>query len=140
MKRSYGWALSGLQSVLAIALGFIAVILVNLPAASLVEPLFPGSLDPDGMPRTAPAQALFLPIIFLAGVAGAFVVVLVAPRAPVAHALVFGALAVVGDLFVVVDYAEIWPLWFAALVVLTVPPQVWLGAVLGVRAQRRWAR
>jgi hypothetical protein len=38
----------------------------------------------------------------------------------------------------VAEYAGVWPLWFAALVVLTVPPQVWLGAVLGMRARRRW--
>gem|GEM_PF-6985492 len=139
MKPSHAWVLTGLQSVLAIVLGVIAVMIVNLPAASIVEPLFPGSLDPDGMPLTAEAQGAFLPILFLAGMAGAFVVVLVAPRAPVGHALVFGALAVVSDLAVVAEYGGIWPIWFSALVVLCVPPQVWLGAVLGLRARRRWA-
>jgi hypothetical protein len=139
MKRSSTRALWPLQSVLAIALGVIAVMIVNMPAASIVEGLFPGSLDPDGLPLTAPAQALFLPILFLAGVAGAFVVVLVAPRAPVVHALVFGLLALAGDIAIVAEYAGIWPLWFSALVVLIVPPQVWLGAVLGMRARRRWA-
>jgi hypothetical protein len=138
MKPSHARILSLLQSVLAIALGVVAVMIVNLPAASIVEPLFPGSLDPDGLPLTAPAQALFLPILFLAGLAGALVVVLVAPRAPVGHAVVFGLLALVGDIAIVAEYAGIWPLWFAALVVLTVPPQVWLGAVLGLRARRRW--
>jgi len=139
MKPFYARMLPLLQSVLAIALGVVAVMIVNLPAASIVEALFPGSLDADGLPLTAPAQALFLPILFLAGVAGAFVVVLVAPRAPIGHAVVFGLLALVGDIAVVVEYAAIWPLWFAAPVVLTVPPQIWLGALIGLRARRRWA-
>jgi predicted alpha/beta hydrolase len=139
MKPSTTRVLSLLQSVLAIGLGVIAVMIVNLPAAPIVDSLFPGSVDPGGMPLTAEAQGAFLPILFLAGMAGAFLVVLVAPRAPVGHAVVFGALALVGDLFVVLEYAGIWPLWFSALVILTVPPQVWLGAVLGVRARRRWA-
>jgi hypothetical protein len=139
MKPSNARVLSLLQSVLAIGLGVVALVIVNLPAASIVESLLPGSLDPDGMPLTAEAQVAFLPILFLAGMAAAFVVVFVAPRAPVGHAVVFGALAVLGDLVVVLEYAGIWPLWFSALVVATVPPQVWLGAVLGLRARRRWA-
>jgi hypothetical protein len=139
MKPSYARVLPLLQSVLAIALGVIAVMIVNLPAASIVESLFPGSLGPDGMPLTAEAQGALLPIIFLAGMAGAFVVVLVAPRALVGHAVVFGALALVGDIAVVAEYWGMWPLWFSALVVLTVPPQIWLGAVLGLRVRRRWA-
>lgn len=53
--------------------------------------------------------------------------------------MVFGALAIVGDFLVVVEYAGTWPLWFSVLVILTVPPQVWLGAVLGLRGRRRWA-
>jgi hypothetical protein len=135
MKPSYARVLPLLQSLLAIALGVIAVMIVNLPAASIIESLFPGSLDPDGMPLTAGAQGAFLPILFLAGIAGAFVVVLVAPRAPVGHAVVFGVLALVADIAIVTQYRGIWPLWFSALVVLTVPPQIWLGAMLGLRAR-----
>jgi hypothetical protein len=139
MKPFHARTLLLLRSALAIGLGVIAVMIVNLPAASIVGSLFPGSLDPGGMPLTAEAQGAFLPILFLAGVAGAFVVVLLAPRAPVGHAVAFGALAIVADLFVVLEYAGIWPLWFSALVILTVPPQVWLGTVFGLRARRRWA-
>jgi hypothetical protein len=71
--------------------------------------------------------------------AGALVVVFGAPRSPVVHAVIFGALAIVGDIAVVIGQAGVWPVWFSTLVVLTVPPQIWLGAVLGLRARRRWA-
>jgi hypothetical protein len=128
-----------LQSVLALVVGFAAVVLINMAASRVLNAALPGSVDPEGLPLTTLAQGLYLPVLFLAGMAGAFLVVFGAPRAPVAHALVFGGLALLGDVLVVRDYAAVWAVWFSVLVVATVPPQVWLGGVLGMRARRRWA-
>jgi hypothetical protein len=128
-----------LQSAFALVLGFAAVVLTNMAAGRVLNAVLPGSLDPDGLPITSLAQGLYLPILFLAGMAGAFLVVVGAPRKPVVHALVFGVIALLGDIMVVRDYAAVWAVWFSVLVVATVPPQVWLGAVLGMRARRRWA-
>jgi len=128
-----------LQSALALVVGFTAVVLTNMAAGRVLNALLPGSLDPEGLPLTTVAQGLYLPVLFLAGLAGAFLVVIGAPRKPVVHALVFGGLALLGDIIVVRDYAAVWAVWFSILVVVTVPPQVWLGAVLGLRARRRWA-
>jgi hypothetical protein len=72
-----------LRSPLALVLGFVAVSLVNLGGAPVLDALLPpGALAPDGLPASALAQAVYLPVLFLAGVAGAFLVVLVAARAP----------------------------------------------------------
>jgi hypothetical protein len=128
-----------LQSALALVVGFTAVVLTNMAAGRVLNAVLPGSLDPDGLPVTTLAQGLYLPVLFLAGLTGAFLVVVAAPRKPVVHALVFGGLALLGDIMVVRDYAAVWAVWFSVLVVATVPPQVWLGAVLGMRARRRWA-
>jgi hypothetical protein len=131
--------LLGLQSALALVVGLAAVVLANMAAGGVLNAVLPGSLDPDGLPITTLAQGLYLPVLFLAGMVGAFLVVVGVPRKPVVHALVFGGLALLGDIIVVRDYAAVWAVWFSALVVVTVPPQVWLGAVLGLRARRRWA-
>jgi hypothetical protein len=131
--------LLALQSALALVVGLAAVVLTNMAAGRVLNAVLPGSLDPDGLPITTLAQGLYLPVLFLAGLTGAFLVVVGAPRKPVVHALVFGALALLGDIMVVRDYAAVWAVWFSVLVVATVPPQVWLGAVLGMRARRRWA-
>lgn len=128
-----------LQSALALVAGFTAVVLINLAAGRLLNAALPGSLDPEGLPLTTLAQGLYLPVLFMAGMAGAFLVVFGAPRKPVAHALVFGGLALLGDVIVVRDYAAVWAAWFSVLVVATVPPQVWLGGMLGMRARRRRA-
>jgi hypothetical protein len=131
--------LLALQSAFALVAGLAAVVLTNMAAGRVLNAVLPGSLDPDGLPITSLAQGLYLPVLFLAGMVGAFLVVVVAPRKPVVHALVFGGLALLGDILVVRDYAAVWAVWFSVLVVATVPPQVWLGAVLGMMARRRWA-
>jgi hypothetical protein len=128
-----------LQSALALVVGFTAVVLINMAAAQVLNATLPGSLDPEGLPLTTLAQGLYLPVLFMAGMAGAFLVVFGAPRAPVAHALVFGGLALLGDVLVARDYAAVWAVWFSVLLVATVPLQVWLGGVLGMRVRRRWA-
>jgi hypothetical protein len=124
---------------LAVVMGVAAVVLINMGAGWVLNAVLPGSLDPEGLPVTVLAQGLYLPVLFLAGMAGAFLVVLGAPRKPGVHALVFGGLAILGDIVLVRDYAGLWAVWFSILVVATVPLQVWLGAVLGMRARRRWA-
>jgi hypothetical protein len=112
-----------LQSALALVVGFTAVVLTNMAAGRVMNAVLPGSLDPEGLPVTTLAQGLYLPVLFLAGMAGAFLVVVAAPRKPVVHALVFGGLALLGDIMVVRDYAAVWAVWFSVLVVATVPPQ-----------------
>jgi hypothetical protein len=131
--------LTALQSVLALLAGLMVVVLVNVAAARMLDALLPGSLNAEGLPLTPLAQGLYLPILFLAGMAGAFLVVFGAPRAPLAHGLIFGGIALLGDVLVVRDYVATWAVWFSVLVVATVPLQVWLGVVLGLRARRRWA-
>jgi hypothetical protein len=140
MKVSRASVRPVLQSVIALFLGLFVVALVNAPAPALIDAVIPGSVGADGIPLTAPGQVLFLPLLFLAGMAGAFTVVIAAPGSPIIHAIVFGALAVAIDVAAVVEYARVWPVWFSALLVATVPPQVWLGAVLGLRARNRRAR
>lgn len=87
MKLSRGAVLSLLQSLLALVLGFVAVSGVNVMAGRLMTVLLRGSLDASGLPLTAAAKAIYLPVLFLAGMAGAFVVVLVAPRVSVLEAV-----------------------------------------------------
>lgn len=125
-------------SILALVLAVGAVVLVNVPGPMLIEGLFPGSLGPDDMPATTPARWLLLAIVFTAGVAGAFVVVVVAPVRPVLHALILLAIYLVIDVGAVLSLRATQPLWFTALIVPLVFPQLWLGAVLGLRARTRW--
>jgi len=124
-----------LFSVLALFLAMAAVILVNLPGPALIEAAFPGSLGPDEMPLTTSARLLLLAIVFVAGMAGAFVVVIVAPVRPGVHALILLAIYLVIDIAATLSLRATQPLWFVLLIVLFVFPQVWLGAAAGLRVR-----
>jgi hypothetical protein len=127
-------AVSGMALLLAV----IAVALVNVPGPLLIETAFPGSLGPDQMPLTTPSRLLLMTIAFAAGVAGAFVVVLVAPARPGVHALILLAIYLVIDVAAAASLWDTQPLWFTLLIVPLVFPQVWLGAAIGLRARTQW--
>jgi hypothetical protein len=129
--------LSLVLSLVAILLGYVAVWLVNLAGGWLLDALLPGSRTPGGIPLTTAAQIADLFVLFAAGLAGGFVVVLAAPRAPGIHALSFGAIALAIDLWVVLGTLQGAPLWYRVLVIATVPPQIWVGAKLGMMARHR---
>ncbi|WP_101927486.1 MULTISPECIES: hypothetical protein [Luteimonas] len=116
------------RTALALALGFVAVVLVNLAGAWLASAL---GLADGGHRRLA----WDLAIVCLAGVAGAWVVVRRAPRAPRGHALAFFVLALALDTIAVVQLGHGMPLWFSAGVLLTLPLQVWLGLRLALRGR-----
>lgn len=74
--------LSILRSILAVAAGALAVLIVLFGTILL---LVPGWMVEGGFPDTTPGLALLLGIEILAGVAGAFIAASIAPRAPRTH-------------------------------------------------------
>lgn len=123
--------------ILAILLGIAAVMLVNVAGAPVIEAILPGGLDEDGMPTTTASRVLLKGVIFAAGVAGAVVVVLVAPVRPLLHIWILLGLYLVVDTLAVVALWDRQPLWFTLLILPLVFPQVWVGWHLGMRLRRR---
>ncbi len=124
-----GSGMMALRSLLAMVLAWVAVFAVNWGGAVLADVIRLG----QGSARLA--WDLFW--VFCAGTAAAWVVVRLAPRAPVVHAWVFFAMALVVD---VVGVAQMWgelPHWFSLGVLLALPLQVWLGARLALRMRRK---
>jgi hypothetical protein len=83
------------------------------------------------------AQIVTQIALFLAGVAGGFVVVLLAPRAPAAHTWLFCGLALIIDLMTVLGSWSDAPLWFKVVMVGSVPIQIWVGARLAMLVRGR---
>lgn len=127
------------RSLIALVLAFVAVIVVNYVTTPPTKALFPDDLGAGGLPLTLPAQIVTLVTLFAAGVAGGFVLTLLAPRALAAHAWVFCALAVITDLTTILGSWSAAPLWFKVVMVGTVPLQVWVGfrLALAIRNRRR---
>ena len=126
--------LSILRSILAVAAGALAVVVVLFGTILL---LVPGWMTEGGFPDTTPGLALLLGLEVLAGVAGAFVAVVLAPRAPRAHGWVLGALLLIVNVLTVVEPDTSWPLVSGVLLVAFVPVQTWVGIALALRVRAR---
>lgn len=137
MDRVWTELLSWGRSLVAVVVGFAVVVLVNFVGGLLLESLFLEARTAGGVPLTAPAQGADLVMLFLAGLAGAFVVVLMAPRAPWVHALVFGLISFAVDFLTVVDVLAGMPLWYKVILLVSLPVQVWLGAKLALVLRAR---
>ena len=118
------------RSLLAMALAFVVVVLVNLAGGELA--------DATGFPQAGQARLAWdLGWVFLAGMFAAWLVVKLAPRAPRMHALVFFALMLAVAVWAVIRIDGGWPRWFSAGLLLAVPLQVGLGAGWAVRGRKR---
>jgi hypothetical protein len=123
-------ALPALRSLMAMALAFAVVVLVTQGGGELGDFAgFPGG----GEPRLA----FDLCCVFVAGLAGAWVAVRLAPCAPRAHAAAFFAAMLAVAVLGVLQLGDDWPRWFSAGVVLGVPLQVGLGAWWALRRRGR---
>ena len=129
--------LSILRSIVAIAAGALTVLIVLFGTILLVVP---GWMTEGGFPDTTPGLALLLGLEILAGLAGAFVAALLAPRAPRVHGWTLGALLLIVNVTGVAEPGSSWPLVPAVLLVGFVPVQTWVGIVLALRLRARRGR
>jgi hypothetical protein len=120
VRKTWPW----IRSLVAFPLGFAAVQLTHL----LGQPFVP-SLS-ENLPVTDLERTKALVLIFLAGVAGGFAIGAIARHRLWLHMAIFFVLALLIDLYIVADTFADQPFWFRALVLLTLPVQVWLGGLL----------
>jgi hypothetical protein len=124
--------LSILRSIVAVAVGAMTVLIILYGAIFL---LVPGWMTEGGFPHTPAGLALLVALEALAGLAGAFVTALLAPRAPRVHGWILGALLLVLNVLTVTEPGSPWPLAPAALLVAFVPVQTWVGIGLALRVR-----
>lgn len=120
----YNAVLPALRSLLAFALACAVVVAVNWAGGGLADLL--------RLPQGARHLAWDLGWVWIAGIAAAWLVATLAPRAPRAHAAAWGALMLAVAVAAVLEVGD-WPAWFDAGVVLGAPLQAWLGARLALR-------
>ena len=125
--------MSALRSVLAVIAGLAAVIVLSegtdfvLRSAGLFPPL-----EDAGAYTTAmfAAAAVYRT---LAGVVGGFVAASLAPRAPVAHALVLGAIGLALNIAGAIAMWGVGPAWYPLILAALALPSTWLGGALAMR-------
>ena len=126
------------RSVLAI----VAALLGNGVLSVAVDQVF-HVLDvypPWGQPMHDPAlNGLALSYRLVLGVAAGWIVARLAPRAPMRHAAILGAIATVLSALgaVAATQADLGPMWYPVALAVLAYPTVWFGAVLHERGRGR---
>ncbi|MES2390050.1 MAG: hypothetical protein V4555_00305 [Acidobacteriota bacterium] len=116
-----------LRSTLAVVLGFIAVTLLGYAGQQLFAVILPEQAMP-GTSLVTVAGLMVLAFEALCNVAGGVVTGMVAPRRPVKHAAVLGAIETLLVLWLSASLLEHSPGWLAvALIVVTLPATVYGG-------------
>lgn len=119
------------RSAGAILLGFIVVFALSLGTDQLLHVL--RVYPPWGEPMHDPGlNLLALSYRLVFGVIGGYIVARFAPRNPVRHAIVIGALGTVLSALgaVAAIKAQFGPAWYPILLALSSIPTAWLGGVL----------
>ena len=120
------------RSTGAIALGFVAVVVLSLGTDEVLHLLkvYPPWAQPMVDPRL---NLLALSYRLVYTVVGSYIAARFAPRNPMRHALILGAvgfvLSVPGVIFII-SHKELGPVWYPIAILITALPCAWLGGVL----------
>lgn len=135
MDKSNSLIISILKGTLAIVLGYVALRIVNLPRTYILNMIFENGLSSKGFPIGTNPQIVFLIYIFLAGLVGSYVVGLFSKKNQWMLLLIFGGLLLVNDIYSIASPLSHQPVWFKVVIFVTLPIQIWIGGILGMRTR-----
>ena len=123
-----------LRSIVAIVVGFLAVVVLSLGTDQLLHVL--KVYPPWGDPMPQPAlNALALSYRVVYTILGSYLAARLAPRHPMRHAMILGCIGtVLGTLGAVATIPmKLGPAWYPIAIAATALPCAWLGGLLGSR-------
>lgn len=121
------------RSIAAVVIGFVLIMVLAFGTDAAVRAALPGSFNPAGATSDRGLLVASLVYVTLYAVAGCYLTARLAPRRPMAHALVLGVL---GLLFNVGGTIAMWnmaPAWYHLTALVLVMPSAWLGGWLRER-------
>ena len=113
-----------------ILLGFVVIILVNLPHDLIINSVDPGSAK-NNVPLSGQAEWISIAIVFVAGVLASTLVCTLAGRRRNALLLILGALFLIADLFGVFTSLSSTSIFYRISMIVMIPFEVGLGFLLG---------
>jgi hypothetical protein len=118
-----------LRSAFAIVAGFFVTVTLSLGADALVRTVWPAFNAPPS--ATTPAF-LLVALVYTAGFAtlGSYVAAASAPKRPLLHALILGAVALAINAAVTVTSWAAAPAWYHLTALVMVLPCAWIGGKL----------
>jgi hypothetical protein len=126
------------RSTGAIVLGFVAVVVLSLGTDEVLHLL--KVYPPWGHPMFEPGlNLLALSYRIVYTIIGSFIAARFAPRNPMRHAMILGAVGFVLSIpgVIIATHTNLGPAWYPIALVVTSLPCAWLGGVLYQRKQPR---
>lgn len=133
-----------IRSIVAVATGFILIFVLAMGTNALLASLAPQTFPSSGIVTDPAALVLALVYVGVYAVGGCYVAARLAPRHPMRHALVLGALGLAFNVLgVVMTWGQV-PAWYAFAGLALTMPYAWIGGRIRERelerAQaQRWA-
>jgi len=135
MDKSNSLIILILKGTLAVISGYIALRIVNLPRVYILNMIFENGLSSKGFPTTTNSQIVYLIYIFIAGLIGSYVVGLLSRKNQWMLLFIFGGLLLVNDIYSILSPLADQPIWVKVLIFVTLPIQIWIGGILGMRTR-----
>ena len=114
-----------------------AVYVVNMLGTLVLQSVFSADISADGIPTTTASTAAFLLMLFVAGASAAFIAAAFSRSNPWILVGILTLIAFIADFLAVQGPLNILPDWAEILVIVTIPPQMWIGAKLGIRLREK---
>jgi hypothetical protein len=118
------------RSVVSIAAGFFAVMVLGAAADVVLGQVSPDAFDPQGHARTESTLFIKLSYETLFALVAGYLTARIAVRRPFTHTLVMAGIVLAGRAFIAVATWDVVPLWFNLGVLVLIVPAALLGAKL----------
>jgi hypothetical protein len=128
------------RSVVALIIGFAAVVVLALAADSLVRQLVPDLFDSSGGTKNTALLAFAIAYVSLFAVVGSWLTARLAPNHPMGHALLLGGISFVLSIGVTISQWNAAPTWYHVGSLLVILPSASLGGWLRSRHMTQFGR
>jgi hypothetical protein len=127
------------RSVVSVAAGFFAVMVLGAAADIVLGQIVPNAFDAQGHARTETTLFIKLAYETLFALLAGYITARIAVRKPFTHVLVMAAIVLAGRAFIAVATWDVLPLWFNLGVLVLIVPAALLGAKLSELRSRTTA-
>jgi hypothetical protein len=121
------------RSIAAVVIGFIVIGVLAFGTDAVLRAAMPGAFTAGGGTNDPALLLGMLAYVTLYAVAGCYLAARLAPRRPMAHAMVLGLLGLVFNVAGTVKLWDTAPAWYHVTALLLVLPSAWLGGWLRER-------
>lgn len=119
-----------LRSIAAIVAGFVFIVALSIGADTILRSVMPGLFDAAGRVDSVPALLFIMAYVGVFAVSGCYLAARLAPKRPMLHALILGALGLVFNIGGTIAMWNTAPAWYHIVAPVLVMPYAWMGGRL----------